>query len=69
MTVELQLGMSQKVEMDLVNMLGQIVYTAEADQSAGVSKVNINTASLPRGVYLLMVKTPNGNQVRKIELQ
>jgi hypothetical protein len=69
LTVELQLGASQEVELNLVNMLGQTLYTSKADQSAGVTKVNINTISLPRGVYLLQVKTENGMQVRKVELQ
>ncbi len=68
-TVELQLPTSQKVELDLVNMLGQIVFATEQEESAGISKLNINTTSLPRGIYLLNVKTPNGNQVRKVELQ
>ncbi|MEO5642342.1 MAG: M4 family metallopeptidase [Bacteroidia bacterium] len=69
MTVELQLGTSQEVEMNLVNMLGQNLYSSKADQSAGITKVNINTASLPRGIYLLQVKTDSGLQVKKIELQ
>ncbi|MDQ3110533.1 MAG: M4 family metallopeptidase [Bacteroidota bacterium] len=68
-TVELQLGTSQEVELNLVNMLGQTLYTSKANQSAGVTKVNINTIPLPRGVYLLQVKTENGMQVRKGELQ
>ncbi len=68
-TVELQLNTSEEVEMSLVNMLGQTLYTSNANQSSGISKVNINTASLPRGIYLLQVKTANGIQVRKIELQ
>jgi Zn-dependent metalloprotease len=67
--VELQLGASQEVEMNLVNMLGQTLYSSKGNQSSGITKVTINTASLPRGIYLLQVKTPNGMQVRKIELQ
>jgi hypothetical protein len=68
-TVELQLGSSQETEINMFNMLGQIVYASNANESAGVSKVNIATGSLPRGVYLLQVKTATGTQVRKVELQ
>lgn len=68
-TIELQLGTSQDVEMNLVNMLGQTVFTSKGDQSAGVTKVNINTSAMPRGIYLLQVKTANGMEVKKVELQ
>lgn len=68
-TVELQLGASQEVEIDLLNMLGQVVYSSKANQAAGISKVNLITGLLPRGVYLLQVKTLNGIQVRKVDLQ
>jgi Zn-dependent metalloprotease len=64
--VELQFASQKEVELDLVNMLGQTVYMAKAN---GSSKVNISTATLPRGVYLLQVRTANGVQVRKVELQ
>ncbi len=68
-TVELQLGTSQDVEMNLISMLGQTVYTSKGEQSAGVTKVSINTAFMPRGIYLLQVKTESGVQVKKVELQ
>jgi bacillolysin len=68
-TVELQLQSAQEVEINLLNMLGQIVYSSNANEATGISKVNINSASLPRGVYLLQVKTVNGTQVKKVELQ
>ncbi len=68
-TVEIQLAASQDVELNLVNMLGQSVYSSKGNQSAGTTRVNINTATLPRGVYLLQVVTPAGVQVRKVELQ
>jgi Zn-dependent metalloprotease len=63
-TVELS-GNLQNAELNLTDMLGQLVYTVNTDQS----KVNINTAALPRGIYLLQVKTANGIQVKKVELQ
>lgn len=65
-TVELQSASPEEAELDLVNMLGQTVYVAK---TSGSSKVNISTASLPRGIYLLQVRTANGVQVRKVELQ
>jgi hypothetical protein len=68
-TVELQLGSSQVVEMKMVNLLGETVYASKANQPAGKTPLYINTTSLARGVYLLQVKTANGIQTRKIELQ
>lgn len=68
-TVELQLGNPQDVEINLLNMLGQIVYSSKTTQTTGISKVNINSEFLPRGIYLLQVKTLNGVLVRKVELR
>jgi PKD repeat protein len=67
-TIELQLGSSQNVEMTFVNTLGQTVYTSKSNVSAGKTPVNINTASFARGVYLLQVKTESGIQTRRVEL-
>lgn len=67
-TVELQFASTEKIRLNLVNMLGQTMYSSETT-SSGNTKVNINTTDLPRGIYLLQVKTAKGNVVRKIELE
>ena len=68
-TVELQLGKQQVVEINLLNMLGQIVSVSKSNLPNGISNITLSTAVLPRGIYLLQVKTENGFQVRKVELQ
>ncbi len=68
-TVELQSASSQQVEINLLNMLGQIVYVSKTNTASGITRLNINSETLPRGVYLLQVKTANGIQVKKVELQ
>ncbi|MSP69623.1 MAG: T9SS type A sorting domain-containing protein [Bacteroidetes bacterium] len=68
-TIELQLGKQQVVEINLLNMLGQIVSVSKSNLPNGISNITLSTAVLPRGIYLLQVKTENGFQVRKVELQ
>ncbi len=69
MSVEISIGAPQMVEVNLINMLGQIVYTSNSLQASGKTILNINTQSSPRGIYLLQVKTSSGMQVKKVELQ
>jgi hypothetical protein len=66
-TVEMQSGVAGKVELKLVNMLGETVYSSEQETSG--TKENINTSSFARGVYLLQVKSQDGYKFWKIELQ
>ncbi len=68
-TIELQLGKQQEVEINLLNMLGQVVSVSKSNLPNGISNITLSTAVLPRGIYLLQVKTENGFQVRKVELQ
>lgn len=68
-SVELNLEHSQEVTLSLVNLPGQTVYASVQNAASGASVLQINTASLPRGVYLLEVKTDSGMRVRKVELQ
>jgi Zn-dependent metalloprotease len=69
LTVELQLNSAQVVEMNLVNLLGETVYASKTNQPPGKPRVNINTASFAKGIYLLQVKTESGIQTNRVELQ
>lgn len=67
--IDLSLERGQNVSVRLINLLGEIVYASQSEQGSGSSTIEINTASLPRGVYLLELQTETGRQLRKIELQ
>jgi hypothetical protein len=68
LNIDLHLTAGGTVTVQLIDVLGQIVYTSSNEQNAGDSSLHLNTANLPRGVYMLSVKTANGTLAKKVEL-
>jgi Zn-dependent metalloprotease len=68
LNLDLQLLQSQTVTINLVNVLGQTVMASSSELPAGMNRLRLNTANLPRGVYFLEVMTSGGRQIQKVEL-
>ena len=64
--VRLRLGTGGRVVVRLFNQLGQTVL--EAQDVAGTGDVNLSVADLPRGLYLLQVRSNAGTAVRRLIL-
>jgi len=58
-----QLGQSQLHSVDIVDVLGKVVYTKDVNDNCDFS---IDTQTLAPGVYNVVLKTNNGQMVRRI---
>ena len=54
-TYELDLIDRSDVTLNLVNSLGQTVYTSAKSLDAGIQKIEVSTASLSAGLYFVNV--------------
>jgi hypothetical protein len=60
---------SQTVNVKVVNLLGEEVYTEELVDFEGYHQTFVDMNGKPKGVYFLEITTPNGNINQKIVLQ
>jgi len=56
-----------KIQLEIRNMLGQIVYTLNDKTQGGLYKKNIDLALTP-GMYFLIMQTNEGRVTKKIEI-
>ncbi|MDC1063696.1 T9SS type A sorting domain-containing protein, partial [Flavobacteriales bacterium] len=59
----------QKLEVRVLNMVGELVYTEELEQFVGEYTKSINMSKYTKGVYFLEITTNNGVVNKKIVLQ
>lgn len=63
-TVEFNLSATSNVTIQIVNTLGQVVYANAMGDVTGTQKVQVNTADLEAGIYLINISV-DGNVVTK----
>jgi len=63
-TVQFVLNETATVSIEVVNALGQVVYTTNLGDVAGVQNVNINAGELAEGIYMINLKV-NDNVITK----
>jgi hypothetical protein len=59
----------QNLEVKVLNMLGEVIYTEGLEQFVGEYTKQINLSSYTKGVYFLEIMTNNGVVNKKIVLQ
>lgn len=64
LVINYQLRKSSKVEVQIVNLLGQVVWSASENTVVGNQQKNINIANLEKGVYTLFVRTETFQQTK-----
>lgn len=64
-TVELVLTENAKMDLTILNAVGQVVFAKTIDANAGSNKVDVNLNSLTSGLYFYQVKSSNGKSVTK----
>jgi Zn-dependent metalloprotease len=69
LNIALSLDQPEDVQIRLFDLTGRIVYAYTKESVRGETTLRVSTASFPRGLYLLEVKTAAGKQVKKVELQ
>lgn len=67
-SINLVLFNPSKVNITLLDNVGQIVYQSASTLSAGSNKVNIDTRNLASGIYNVLVATENGSVTKKLSV-
>lgn len=69
-TISYALPQTSAVTLKVYNMIGQVIQTLVENeiQPAGVYDVVFDASSLPSGIYLVRIETPNFTSVRKMTL-
>ncbi|MEW6469766.1 MAG: M4 family metallopeptidase [Bacteroidota bacterium] len=68
-TVAIGLTNSEKVELVLLNTLGQAVISASYELSAGLNTIEFMEGGLAKGVYLIQVRTSEQMLTKRIEIK
>ncbi|MEM7035798.1 MAG: T9SS type A sorting domain-containing protein, partial [Bacteroidota bacterium] len=66
--LEIEGGMLGPVDVRVFDLPGRILQTHRFEGHGGLLKRQISTGTLPEGVYLIEIVTPNGRDVRKVEV-
>ncbi|MBP6456457.1 MAG: T9SS type A sorting domain-containing protein [Chitinophagaceae bacterium] len=70
LNIDLNLNNNQNVAYSLVNMVGQkVVDKKKENVTSGINKLQINTSSLPNGIYFLHLSVGDRNLSNKIIVQ
>ncbi len=64
-TIEVSLVENAKMDIVVMNSVGQTVYTTSFDGTSGSNKVDINLSNLSAGLYFYQVKMANSKSVTK----
>jgi hypothetical protein len=68
-TLDVDLFSAQRVTVDLVNIMGQVVKSIDLGQrSSGLSREYIDVNGVPAGFYLLTVTVGNSQTVSKVQI-
>ena len=67
--VEFQAGQQKEFKIEILDMLGRVVYQESAIANSGMFRKTINPGGLPQGVYFLRVQDVAGYAVRKIRIE
>ncbi len=68
-TVSVDLIQSSKVQIDVMNTLGQLVKSSKADGQTGANSIDIDVNSLTSGIYLLQIKVGNSHTTKKLIIE
>lgn len=62
-TLEITLNDNSKMEINVMNAVGQVVYSTSVNGAAGFNKVDLNLSSLTNGIYFYQVKAGNSKTI------
>ena len=60
---------TQNVNINVVDMIGKVVYTEEMKEFSGTYTNKVNLSDYPKGVYFLRISSDNGGVNKKVTLQ
>lgn len=56
------------MQVDIVNMLGQVMWSNQYDLKGGTFRQPVNTSHLDNGMYLLRIKTADGMEIKRMTI-
>ena len=59
----------QNLSISIINVVGEVVYTADLDQFVGQFTKEVSLATYPKGIYFLEITTDKGVINKKLILQ
>ncbi len=62
-TLEITLNDNSKMDINIMNTVGQVVYSTTAVGNSGFNKVDLNLSNLSNGIYFYQVKAGNSKTV------
>jgi hypothetical protein len=62
-TIEISLNDNSKMEISVLNAIGQVVYSTSVAGTAGNNKIDLNLNSLTNGIYFYQVKAGNSKTI------
>lgn len=62
-TLEISLNDNSKMDISILNAVGQVVYSTSINGNAGNNKVDLNLSNLSNGIYFYQVKTANSKSI------
>jgi hypothetical protein len=65
-TLNINLATNSKIQVEILNTIGQVVKTTKAEGQSGTNSVNIDLGGLSSGIYLVNVKVDNAASTRKL---
>jgi hypothetical protein len=68
-TVSLNLANNSKIQIEVLNTIGQVVRATKADGQTGSNSVNIDLNGLASGIYLVNVKVENAISTKKLIIE
>lgn len=68
-TLSIDLVQSSKVQVDVLNTLGQVVKSSKVDGQTGANSIDIDVNALTSGIYLLQVKVGNSHTTKKLIIE
>lgn len=68
-TLNINLLNGSKVQVDVMNTVGQIVKSTKVDAQAGINSINIELSGLASGIYMVNVKVDNASSTKKLVIE
>jgi hypothetical protein len=67
-TVNISTSVSENIQINIINELGQIVYCENKQSNIGINKEQLNLSNLASGIYTLRMESNSSIMIRKLVL-
>jgi hypothetical protein len=67
--VSVNLVNNSKIQIDVLNAVGQVVRSAKADGQNGINTVQVDVNGLASGIYMVNVKVDNASSTKKLVIE